>query len=64
MSKDLQELIQKDASIDGEGDEDPMLVTTNLDTYEIAPAGTGSMGTPSFWCKGIPEEDESSVKTQ
>ena len=32
ISKDLWELIQKGASIDGEGDEDLVLVTTNLDT--------------------------------
>ena len=49
MSKDLQELIQKDAGTDGEGDQDPMPVTTNLDTYETAPVGMGSIGIPFFW---------------
>ena len=62
MNKDLPELIQKNASIDGEDDEDPMPTTFNLDTLEMAPTGMGSMGIPSFWLKGMPEDDESSVK--
>ena len=60
-SKDLQELIQKDARADGEGDEDPVPVTTKLDIVKTAPARMGLTGTPSFCCKGIPKEDESSV---
>ena len=62
ISKDLQELIQKDAGTDGEDEEDPVPVTTNLDTAESAPAGTSSIGTPWSWLEGIPEEEESSVK--
>ena len=46
ISKDLQELIQKDAGTDGEDEEDPVPATTNLDTAESAPIGTSSIGTP------------------
>ena len=64
ISKDLQELIQKDAGADeeDEGDEDPIPAITNWDTVESAPAGTSSIGTPWSWLEGIPEEEESSVK--
>ena len=46
ISKDLQELIQEDAGIDREDEEDPIPATTNLDTAESAPIGTSSIGTP------------------
>ena len=46
ISKDLQELIQKDAGTDGEDEEDPVPVTTNLDIAKSAPVGTSSIGTP------------------
>ena len=62
ISKDLQDLIQKDPGTDGEDEEDPVVVTTNLDTTELAPAGTSSIGTPWSWLEGILEEEESSVK--
>ena len=62
ISKDLQELIQKDASTDKEDDEDPMPTTINLDTVELASIRIDSIGTPSFWLRGIPQEDQSSVE--
>ena len=62
MSKELQELIQGDAGIDGEEEADLVLVTTNLDTTKLAPTGTSSIGTPWAWLEGIPKEEESSVK--
>ena len=62
ISKDLQELIQKEVGTDGEEEEDPVPATINLDTAESAPAGTSSIGTPWSWLEGIPEEEESSVK--
>ena len=48
ISKDLQELIQKDASAEeeDEADEDLAPGTTNWDTVESALAATSSMGTP------------------
>ena len=54
ISRDLQELIHKDVSTDGEGDEDPMLATTNLDALNRlmleqsrwAPLGLGWGGYP------------------
>ena len=46
ISKNLQELIQKDAGTNGEDEEDPVPMTTNLDTAESALAGTSSIGTP------------------
>ena len=51
ISKDLQELIQKDAGTDGEAEEDVVPVATNLDTIESALAGTSSIGTPWSWLK-------------
>ena len=62
ISKDLQELIQKGASTNGEDEEDPVLATTNLNTAESAPIGTSSIGTPWSWLGKILEEEESSVK--
>ena len=46
ISKDLQELIQKDAGTGGEDEEDPVPATTNLDTAESALARTSSIGIP------------------
>ena len=46
ISKDLQELIQKDAGTDREDEEDPVPATTNLDTAELALVGTSSIATP------------------
>ena len=43
ISKDLQELIQKDVGTDGEDEEDLVLATTNMDTAESAPARTSSI---------------------
>ena len=64
ISKDLQELIQKDAGAEeeDEADEDLAPGTTNGDTVELSPAATSSMGTPWSWLRGIPEEEESSMK--
>ena len=62
VSKDLQELIQKDVGTDREDEEDPVLATTNLDIAESAPAGTSSIYTPWSGLEGIPEEEESSMK--
>ena len=62
ISKDLQELIQKDASTDGEDEEDPIPATTNLDIAESALALRDSTSTPSLWLEGIPKGEESSVK--
>ena len=48
ISKDLQELIQKDAGAEeeDEADEDLAPGTTNWDIVESAPAATSSMDTP------------------
>ena len=62
ISTDLQVLSQKDADPDGEGDGDLVLVSTNLDAPESAPARTLSIGARWSWLAGIPEEEESSVK--
>ena len=60
ISKHLQELIQKDASTDGEDETDPALAATNWDILESAPVGTSSISTPWSWLGRIPEEEESS----
>ena len=62
ISKDVQELIQRDAGTDGEDETDMALVITNLDVAESAPTKTVSIGTPWSWLEGIPKEEESSVK--
>ena len=51
ISKDLQELIQKDAGAEeeDEADEDLAPGTTNWDKVEWAPVATSSMGTPWSW---------------
>ena len=46
MGKELQELVQGDAGTDGEGKEDPVLVTTNLDEEEPTPDTAASMSAP------------------
>ena len=45
ISKDLQELIQKDADADGEDEIDPAPAATNWDILESALVGTSSIGT-------------------
>ena len=62
ISKDLQELIQRDAGIDGEDEADPAPAAINLDAAELAPTKTVSTGAPWSWLAGIPEEEESNVK--
>ena len=62
ISKYLQELIQRDTSIDGEDEADPVPATTNLDAAELAPTEIVLIGTSWSWLEGIPEEEESSVK--
>ena len=62
ISKDLQELIQNDASTNGEDDEDPVPMTINQDVAKSAPTRTFSTSTPWSWLTGIPKEDESSFK--
>ena len=62
ISKDLQELVQRDAGIDEEIDEDPTLAIVNLDAAKSAPVGRDSTSTHSLWLEGIPEGEESSVK--
>ena len=62
ISKDLQEMIQRDASTDGEDEADLAPATTNLDVAVSAPIETVPLGTSWSWLKGIPEEEESSIK--
>ena len=46
ISKDISELIQRDAGTDGEDEADLAPTTINLDSVESPPAGTVSTGTP------------------
>ena len=62
ISKDLQELIQRDAGTNGEDEADPAPMTTNLDATESAPTKTIPIGTPWSWLEGKPEEEESNIK--
>ena len=62
ISKDLQEMIQRDIGTNGEDEADLAPATINLDAVESAPTETVQSGTPWSWLAGIPEEEESSVK--
>ena len=73
MSKELQELVQRDAGTDGEEEAYLVLTSTNLDEEELAlgieasiflPFAASTAGpTPSHWfIPPIPEEEEVSVK--
>ena len=55
ISKDLQELIQRDVGTNGEDEADPALATINLDAAELAPAKTVSTSTPWSWLAGVPK---------
>ena len=57
ISKNLQELIQKDAGTDGEDEANLAPAATNWDIPESAPIGTSSIGTPWSWLEGILEEE-------
>ena len=69
MSNELQELVQRDAGIEGEEETHPLLVTTNWDEDLPAPPATSSLeqlifSTTCTWLAGIPEskEEKASVK--
>ena len=62
ISKDLQELIQRDIGIDGEDVTDPALATINLNAVESALARIVSIDPPWSWLADILEEEEASVK--
>ena len=62
ISKDLQELIQRDAGTDGEDEVDPAPTTINLDVAELVLAKIVSTGTPWSWLVDMPEEEEANVK--
>ena len=62
ISKDLQELVQRDAGTDEEINKDPAPAIVNLDTTESAPVGRDSRSTLPLWQEGIPKGEESSVK--
>ena len=48
MSNELQELVQRDAGIEGEEEIDPLLVTTNWDENLPAPIAKSLMELPLF----------------
>ena len=63
MSNELQELVQRDASIEGEEETKPLLATINWDKELLAPTATSSLeqpvfSTPSPWLARIPESEE------
>ena len=69
MSNELQELVQRDAGIDGEEETNPLPATTNWDEDLPASSATSSWeqplpSIPSPWLAGIPEleEERASVK--
>ena len=69
MSNEVQELVHRDAGIDGEEETDPWPARTNWDEDLPAPSATYSLeqpvlSTPSPWLVGIPEseEEKASVK--
>ena len=63
MSNELQELVQRDASIEGEEETKPLLATINWDKELLAPTATSSLeqtvfSTPSPWFAGTRESEE------